>query len=112
MEQKYEIVRLLRDLSTGKRRLYKTGLCHELQHNIDYDSLIGIWMWECTKRWPGAADTASDGYVVKHPTLTPWKSYHRFSSNGWLMNGRSPYGMERRKLAKYLADELEKTDEV
>jgi hypothetical protein len=112
MEQKYEIVRLLRDLSTGKRRLYKTGLCHYLQHNIDYDSPIGIWLRKCTRHWPGAVATASDGYLIKHPTMTPVTAYLTFSINGWLMNGRSPYGMERRKLAKYLADELEKTDEV
>jgi len=110
MEYKYEVLQLLKDLSTGKRRLYGVGICWLLNRNIGFSSKMAVWIEKTMQEWPDS--TGDPNYLVGHPTLTPCESYHQFSNNHWLMNGRSPYGMQRRKLAKYLYTKLKETDEV
>jgi hypothetical protein len=109
MQCKYEVLRLLKDVSTGKYRLYGFGICWLLTKNMGYSSKMGAWLEKAIEEWPGA--TGQPNYVVGHPTLTPCEAYLEFSCRYWCMNGRSPYGMQRRKLAKYLYTKLKETDE-
>jgi hypothetical protein len=109
MQHKYEVLRLLKEISTGKRRLYGIGICCLLLRNLGHSNDINIFLTKAIQEWPEA--TGGHGYIIRHPTLTPCEAYHQFSNNHWLMNGRSPYGMERRKLAKYLYTKLKETDE-
>tara|TARA_R110000823_G_C15664679_1_gene472483 strand:+ start:177 stop:539 length:363 start_codon:yes stop_codon:yes gene_type:complete len=108
-EDREEAIQLLRDVSTGKYKLYENGICSLINQEIggfsDYFLSARMLEWVFGEK-------ADVHYPVSHPTLENWEAYDLFVEKGWQMNGRSPYGMERRRLAKYLADELENSVSV
>jgi len=110
MGTKEELVQLLRDVSTGEHELYHYGLCHIMSQKLRGLSQLYELLQDSMSSWYDDEGVLNN-YPVSHPTLSNSKAYHLFRANGWQMNGRSPYGMERRRLAKHLADVLDNNTE-
>jgi hypothetical protein len=107
MHTKDEVVQWLRDVSTGKCKIHGTGLCAILDRELGSGHRITMMLKTYMARWPEGIKYSQ--YPVKHPSMDNQQAYYKFIDKHWCMNGRSPYGMERRKLAKYLAIKLEST---
>jgi hypothetical protein len=107
MHTKDEVVQWLRDVSTGKCKIHGTGLCAILNRELGSGHRITMMLKTYMARWPEGRKWSQ--YPVNHPSMDNQQAYFKFNNMHWCMNGRSPYGMERRKLAKYLAIKLEST---
>lgn len=107
------MVKWLRDVSTGEVMLGGTGICHLLsrlpQRNCLRSSEVRSFV-RCGMYKYAEENGTCRAYPVPHPTMGPSEAYTYHKRNHASMNDESVYGMNRRKLAKWLADELENSD--
>lgn len=112
MNTKNEVVQWLRDVSSGEVGLGKRGLCYYLENILaSYTDGRAImhFLYSIMSMYALENGTTST-FPVPHPTMDPYDAYYDHKRSHASMNDESEYGMNRRRLAKWLADQLEKSD--